>query len=417
MNTIIESSKIVNSVAVFTVCNIAYLHKALVLADSVFDNTGFKLNVYLFDKKQNLSLETDNLVVHWMEDIGIPNYLHLAFRYDIIEFSTALKPYLTIQLLEEFEKVIFFDPDIYVYTSLDCILGDLNENSILLTPHYTTPQSDSLAESDTGMMRFGSFNLGFYGVRKSEQSQSFLKWWSKRCIDLCYMESQFGLSTDQKWVSIAPCFFSDIKVSFNLGYNVAPWNSWERKIEKKSGGKRFVNNEHELVFFHFSNFNPEDPGYLNARSFYEKGVIREDYLDIGEEYAVKHEFKRLLNSHFGQIQYSYDFMSNGQYISPLLRLAYSSMYESFIEIKNPFDSEGEVAKFAKKNNLLVDKLQPLGYIKNALNEQKAYSFQIKIFNLFLKFVLFFFGPNRFFLFTRSLVFFSSPRRNKGLWKV
>jgi len=413
----IVNRKIDSSVAIFTVCNIAYLHKALVLADSVFDNTGYKLNVFLFDKKQNLGLETDNLVVHWMEDIGIPNFLNLAFRYDIIEFSTALKPHLTILLLEEFEKVIFFDPDIYVYTSIDCILDDLSENAILLTPHYTTPQSDSLAESDTGMMRFGSFNLGFYGVRKSEQSQSFLNWWSKRCIDLCYMESQFGLSTDQKWVSIAPCFFSDIKISFNLGYNVAPWNSWERKIEKKYDGKRFVNNEHELVFFHFSNFNPEDPGYLNARSCYEKGVIRNDYLDIGKEYAVKHELKRSIYSHFRQVQYSYDYMSNGQYISPLLRLAYSSMYESFIETKNPFDSEGDVAKFARKNNLLGNKLRPLGYIKNALNENTPYSLQIKILNISLRLVLYLVGPNRFFLLTRALVFFSSPRRNKGLWRV
>jgi hypothetical protein len=352
-----------------------------------------------------------------MEDLNIPNYLHLAFRYDIIEFSTALKPYLTILLLKKFEKVIFFDPDIYVYTSIDCILNDLDQNSILLTPHYTTPQSDDLSESDTGMIRFGSFNLGFYGIKKSEQSLSFLNWWSKRCIDLCYMESQFGLSTDQKWVSIAPCFYSDIKISFNLGYNVAPWNSWERKINKNSDGKLFVNETYELVFFHFSNFDSDDPGYLNVRSYYEKGLIREDFLKIGKEYAFKHNSKLSMNTHFAQIKYCYDYMSNGQYISPLLRLAYSSIYESFIEVKNPFDSNGKVAIFAKNNNLLVNNLKPLGYIKNALNKQGGYSFQIKLFNFLLKTLLFFVGPNRFFLFSRALVFFSSPRRNKDLWKL
>ena len=77
----IVNRKTDSSVAIFTVCNIAYLHKALVLADSVFDNTGYKLNVFLFDKKQNLGLETDNLVVHWMEDIGIPNFLNLALFF------------------------------------------------------------------------------------------------------------------------------------------------------------------------------------------------------------------------------------------------------------------------------------------------------------------------------------------------
>lgn len=403
--------------ALFTVCNIAYLHKALVLSDSIFHNTSYKLNIFIFDSKQELELKDENCTIHWMEDMKIPNFLHLAFKYDIIEFSTALKPYITLELLKEYQKVVFFDPDIYVYSSIDSILNDLETNSILLTPHYTTPQSSHISESDTGMMRFGSFNLGFFGIRKSDQSLAFLNWWSKRCIDLCFMESQFGLSTDQKWVSIAPCLFYDIKISFCLGYNVAAWNSWERFISKNVDGHYYVNDNTRLVFFHFSNFDINDPGYLNKRSLYESGIVRDDYLQIGEEYLISHNLKIAKYPHFSSIKYSFDYMSNGYYISPLLRHAYASVYDDFLNVKNPFDTSEAVYFFAKKNNLINAKLQPMGYIKNALNKHSGYAIKIKILNIFLRFLLFLIGPNKFHLFAKGLVFFSSPRLNKGMWKI
>lgn len=406
-----------SNTVIFTVCNIAYLHKALVLADSIYCNASYTLNVFIFDRKQDLNLSNENCIIHWMEDMEIPNFLHLAFKYDIIEFSTALKPYITLELLNEYQNVIFFDPDIYVYSNIDSILSDLAINSILLTPHYTTPQSDHISESDTGMMRFGSFNLGFFAIRKSDQSLTFLNWWSRRCIDLCFMESQFGLSTDQKWVSIAPCFFRDIKVSFNLGYNVAPWNSWERHLSWESDGSVKVNNNTELLFFHFSNFSMADPGYLNARSTFETGVMRDDFFKIGIKYSNQLNIKFLKYIGHSDLKYAYNYMSNGYYISPLLRHAYASMYDSLKHVNNPFDSTSLVYKFAKNNYLVYKNLSSLGYMKNNLNKKDRYSLEIKIMNFLLRILIIIIGPNKFHMFSRGLVFFSSPRINKGLWKI
>lgn len=406
-----------DKVALFSVCNIAYLHKALILADSISENTNFRLNIFLFDKKREIQLKQDNVFLHWIEDLNVPNYLHLAFKYDIIEFSTSLKPYITIWLLKKFDKVIFFDPDILIFTSIKIILEDLNKNSILLTPHYTTPQSDELNESDTGMMRFGSFNLGFYGVRKSTQSLSFLNWWSNRCINLCYMESQFGLSTDQKWVSIAPCFFDDLNISFNLGYNVAAWNSWERKIIKDSKGIYYVNShESPLIFFHYSNFDKNDPGYINKRSSYEKNKIRKDFDELGIIYRDLHEKKLNEFRSSNDTTYSFNHFSDGTLINPVLRLAYSSQYEKLSFVKNPFDQNKEVFVFAKKNNLISKKKYSIGYKNNVLNNTEAYSKELKKLNLLLKLFLLLFGVNRFYLLTKGFVLLSSPRMNKSLWK-
>lgn len=287
METDSQMSKTSNSsLAVFTVCNIAYLPKALVLADSLALHHQTKLNVVLFDKKQQLKPHPTTVDILWLEDLGFLEWKQLAFVYDIIEFSTSLKPFIALKLLESHEKVIFLDPDTAVYSSLAPIEKDLDTHSVVLTPHYLKPQPDTEGESDLAMMRFGSFNLGFFGVRQGVQATSFLSWWHRRCVDFCFMESQFGLSTDQKWVSIAPCFFDFLKVSFNPGYNAAPWNTFERRLTCKDGDRYLVNDEFPLVFFHFSNFDHEDPQYLNKRASSETGAKYELLESLGETILV-----------------------------------------------------------------------------------------------------------------------------------
>lgn len=176
-----------NNFTSFTVCNIAYLHKALSLAESFNKYTNEKINIYLFDRKRDIAN------IFWIEELDIPNVKQLAFKYDITEFSTSLKPYLSLKLFEEYEKVIFFDPDTYLFNKIDTITNLLDKEDIVLTPQ----------ERGIRVMRFGSFNLGFFALRRTEESIKFLKWWDERCQDLCFFETQFGLSTDQKWVSIA----------------------------------------------------------------------------------------------------------------------------------------------------------------------------------------------------------------------
>lgn len=248
--------------AVFTVCNIAYLPKALVLAESLFKFHEMKLEVILFDEKQDFDFPPEHINIHWVQDLGVPRWRELAFMYDIIEFSTSLKPFIALQLFKQYQKVVFLDPDTAIFSSLDPILRDLDLYPVVLTPHYRKPQPNTEYESDLGMMRFGSFNLGFFAVREGAEAVEFLMWWSQRCIDFSFMESQFGLSTDQKWVSIAPCFFDFLKISFNSGYNAAPWNTFERKISQFTDGHYYLEDKSRLIFFHFSNFDHADPSTL-----------------------------------------------------------------------------------------------------------------------------------------------------------
>lgn len=398
--------------AVFTVCNLAYLSKALVLAESLLKHGSIKLKIYIIDKKNDVDLPNSLADFVWIEDVGVPKIPELAFKYDITELSTSVKPFITIKLLEIFEKVIFLDPDTCIFHPIDGIFNELNEYPIILTPHYLSPKEGELTDSDLGMMRFGSFNLGFYGVNRTGEALKFLRWWSDRCFKLCFFESQFGLSTDQKWVSIAPCFFPNLHVSFNAGYNVAFWNVHERVLSKSDDGDYLVNKLYPLVFFHFSSFDESNPHLLSKRFFPEQSSNRSDWFDLANSYKKALERNTI---DIGEGKYAFDYMSNGDYISPTLRRAYSCVAEEFPEGHNPFDSMGPVGKFAKKN-FLISKNNEL-YISNSYGDVTKHKGKFILVNQLMRLILIAIGPNRFANFSRLLVYLSSPRGNRGMWRL
>lgn len=399
--------------AVFTVCNIAYLPKALVLADTLYQQHQKKLNVVLFDKKQEFTHPSENIVVHWVEDLGLPEWRQLAFMYDIIEFSTSLKPLIALKLLQENPKVIFLDPDTAIFSSLEPILQDLDEYPVVLTPHYIRPQPDTSYESDLAMMRFGSFNLGFFAIRNDDSAKEFLNWWNRRCLDFSFMESQFGLSTDQKWVSIAPCLFSFLRISFNPGYNAAPWNTFERSLTKKTGNAYVVNDEFPLVFFHFSNFNHSDPQYLLKRASNEKDKKYEYLESLGMHYSKCLKEKE---NQVEKIQYTYDYMSDGGYISPTLRRAYASIKNKLSAHHDPFDSAGPVGKFATKNNLTCKQTNKK-YTFPGLKDAGQHRHHFKIIYFAMRMVLRIFGPNRFYDISKLMVYLSILRKDHDYWRL
>lgn len=401
-----------DSCVVFTVCNITYLPKALVLAESLkkFDNR--KLKVFLFDKKQAFEYPRDMVEVIWIEDLNVPRLYEMAFTYDIIEFSTSLKPFISSLLLTDHESVIFLDPDTCLFSSLSSITEDLKGHDILLTPHYIRPQPSTGHESDLGMMRFGSFNLGFFAVNNTEGGLAFLSWWHARCVDHCFMESQFGLSTDQKWITIAPCLFENLHISFNPGYNAAPWNTFERTLSKNQNGNYIVNGEHPLVFFHFSNYDLEDKQYLNKRASSEEGVKYPTLLEISEQYAKS---LGVFSASVDIVKYSFDFMSDGSYITPTLRRAYEAVREELPKGHDPFDILGPVGKFISKNSLSARTSSAYKY--PSLAEASGHKKSFRLIYMFLRIILKIIGPERFYNLSKLLVYLSMFRKNRQLWKL
>lgn len=394
----------------FTVCNISYLPKAFVLADSLFKETGIKLQIYVADIKNDLVPDLPFYDIKWVEEENIERLKHLAFMYDVTEFSTSIKPLLTLRLLKDFKKVIYLDPDICVYSDLSELNLLLDTYPILLTPHYITPINDIKENYDLGLMRFGSFNLGFYAVNDSNEGIEFLNWWSERCINLCFAESQFGLSVDQKWVSLAPCFFSGIKILFDKGYNMAFWNIHERSLSINEN-EFIVNNETKLKFFHFSSFDINNPYKISKRPHKWINEGRQDLTEICVKYAenlINYEYK------LSKVKYSYDYMTNGTYISPTLRRAYAAIYYELDFNHNPFDSQGILKKFIKQNYLLQKNNEV--YHTMGTSNLASHNSKFIIVNMILRLILRIIGPNAFSNFSRLLVYLSSYRQNRSLWK-
>jgi len=401
LNKNIQSNSIV-----FTVCNVAYLYKALALAESIFNVDGITTKIYVIDGKRQLVQSSQFAEIIWIEDCNIPDWKHLAFKYDITEFSTSVKPFIALDLLKRYSKVIFLDPDIYVYRSLLSIFQELESNDLILTPHYIDPHP----LGDLGMLRFGSFNLGFFAINNSDKAHIFLNWWWDRCKLFCFFETQFGLSTDQKWVSIAPCFFPWIKISHDLSLNVAFWNLHERKISI-SDGIFLVNETQPLTFFHFSSFDEMNPKGLSKRPIPFPENINSAIEILSINYKERsNSYKNYCISN----KYSFDYMSDGSYISPTLRRAYSAKYEELSCISDPFICEGLIKDFLKKNYLynFADPYITLG-IENKNDSKYYFKLINKIMRLFLRIM----GPNRFMNFSRLLVYLSSYRINAELWKL
>src|SRR5262249_10868875 len=193
------------------------------------------------------------------EDLGIPHSRWFHFKYTLLELSTAVKPYAIEHILGsgEVDRLFYFDPDITIYGIFPSLVSSLDGNTIVLTPHLTSPIEDERHPSDLDILRSGSYNLGFIGVRLCEESSRFLKWWQSKLFEHCVVDLPKGLFVDQRWIDLVPGMFRDVRILRDPGLNVAYWNIAHRRITRSPSG--YMVNGLPLCFFHFSGFDPENP--------------------------------------------------------------------------------------------------------------------------------------------------------------
>lgn len=394
-----------------TICAINYLSKALVLRESYIScHPDSDFFILLVDRK-NHSIESaiSDVNILWAEDLAIGNFDCYAFKFDIIELSTNVKPATLKMLLGKYESVLYIDPDIQVYCHLQTVYESLANHPVVVTPHTMTPVLDGKNPSDIDFSRMGSFNLGFVGVSRSKEGIAFLDWWSERCLKLGYYEPQLGLAVDQKWVDLAPCFFPNLKVLRDPGLNVAFWNLHERTLSKRDE-QWYVNGDSPLYFFHFSSFSTDDPHAIAHKQSRFASGSRPDLHELVDEYAALLITKD--DAKFSSTKYSNDYFDDGTYITPALRRFYAALEDTFIDVKNPFSSVSRVYEFAIKQRLALKGYQPAQ--RYTFKDMDKFSSAINIINKFLRIFLRVVGPNRYFSFMKYLVHISSIRNQKDV---
>lgn len=245
-----------------------------------------------------------------IDQIGLPDPERMAAYYDVMELSTAVKPWLLRTLLArpQVDSVAYLDPDIQVFASLQEIERRALAHNVVLTPHFTRPlPRDGLKPSEEDILIAGAYNLGFIGLAAGETADSLLDWWSERLEKDCLNEPEEGRFVDQRWIDLAPGMWPGIDVLRDPSFNIAYWNLPTRHLEDDGGGYR-VDGE-PLHFFHFSGFDPRAPAVLSKHQNRVEVSADPVLARICREYA-----NQLLGQGFEQAHgwpYGWDELPNG----------------------------------------------------------------------------------------------------------
>jgi hypothetical protein len=193
-------------------------------------------------------------MVYHLSALGLETIDHYTAAYSVTEFCTAVKPRFLRFLFDTHRvpRLIYFDPDIMVFDSINDLTAALARANIALTPHFTHPSETGGVQAEIQYLRLGTYNLGFIGLRDSEDTRRFLDWWDERAMSHGYDDSEHGVFTDQQWVNLVPGLFRGVRILDHPGMNVAYSNLGGRKVSLEED--RFFVNGKPLVFFHFHKF-------------------------------------------------------------------------------------------------------------------------------------------------------------------
>lgn len=273
--------------------------------------------VLIVDGK-NDSIYSDNFNIINISDINIPNLNNFLFRYDILEANTAAKPFMFQYLFNlGFNKVIYLDPDIYLFKPME-ELDKVKNKLMVLTPHILEPVTNKNATKEITILNCGTFNLGFIALYRHHSLNRFLDWWKSKLEYECIVNDK--LFVDQKWIDLAIGFFEDIYILRDKSYNISYWNIFERDIDN-------------LTFFHFSGIteNEYSKYNLNVNNSTIEEKVSILYRNYGERLKAENKYSN--------IKYKYSEFSNSNKIDKIYREMYRSSTLNRNTHINPFDSQ------------------------------------------------------------------------------
>ena len=408
------------NICAFTIVAKNYIGLARILGHSLYKvNPDINFKIFVADEfPQNVKSLPDNVVIsRKVLDYSSEEWTDMSFKYDLTEFCTSIKPGAFKYLFAQgYDKVLYFDPDIYIFSSINTILQRLEDYDIVLTPQIAGIHIDYTGEHPEWAMNVnGIFNLGFCGMRKSLITDKIILWWQKRLKTECFADRSVGNFTDQKWMDWMPGLLSNehLYISHDLGMNMAPWNYFERELFKKDDTLyvRFRTNDnpqHEfrLVFIHFAGYD-----YHKMK----QGFIVRKRIENLQEYKDLHlateiYCKAIANNkdifdEFITLPYTYSSYDNGIPISTFHRRLYHGYSEKYGPVRNPFSTnKGSFYCMIKKKGMIIndniDKISKL----NLSNMDRKRKMIGMLFCVLYKFM----GYKRYVLFVKSLYNYCRP---------
>ena len=301
------------------------------------------LTVLLLDQEVG-AVSGEDFVTIGPTDLGLPpgSMRQMATIYTALEFAMALKPSLMLHLLKTNPGgATWLDADTYLYAPMGDEACAAADEAMVLTPHVVRPQAPGpQGVWDYDFLRTGFFNLGFLSVGPA--SVPFLEWWQD-CLRLyCLSDPNFGFFVEQRWIDVGAQFFSN-RVLSDEAYNVAYWNSVQRPITQVDG--RYRVGGKDLVFFHYSGFDPGHPEVLTRRVV-EFSRASQPRLECVPELCAAYASRLLSLGHaeFSRIPYGYSTSVGGTRLDGYLRRTYrDEVMAGATGLPDPFDPADSAA--------------------------------------------------------------------------
>ena len=359
----------------FTIVAKNYIGLAKILMESFLEkNAGSEFYIFVADDYEADSaciINSKNVL-----NISVQSWTEMAFKYNLTEFCTAIKPLCFEYLsMKGYDKMIYLDPDCYVFDEFRYIYDLLEKHSYVVTPHITKPEfCERTNIPDKVFLQSGIFNLGFLAIKANELTNEMISWWKNHLLYACFDDVLFYTFTDQKWMNFLPSFYSNEELysSQHLGLNVAPWNYSERYIYQKDNvfyvqyrtlRSGIENETYKLIFAHFSGFDYKGMANgvvsRNRRSIYD---YHEDNVLLLDYYSkiIKSKSETFLK--YIDLQYEYATYANGDKIDTFHRRLYRKLLDNEVMIENPFSTKewfyNRILKMGMITNNSMDKITP-----------------------------------------------------------
>jgi glycosyltransferase involved in cell wall biosynthesis/SAM-dependent methyltransferase len=317
-----------------------YLAQARVLADSFLQHhPGSTFTVLVIDEIDGyFDPDDEAFKVLTPADIECEPFGQMAVRYDLLELSTAVKPWLLRQQLRDgAESITYLDPDIQVFGPLNALHDHAVAHGLALTPHNLHPiPDDGLKPTQIDIMVAGVYNLGYVSVASRPDTDELLEWWCERLIHDCRVDPLNGYFVDQRWFDLAPGFVGGQSIIRDPEYNVAYWNAHSRTLSLTEDG--YAVDGRPLAFFHFSGYDPARPGVLSRHQ------TRLDLDRLPVLRAICSEYAVRVNAHgYREARhwpYTFSALPTGEKLSPIARTLWELGEEAGVLSLPPFTEPG-----------------------------------------------------------------------------
>lgn len=235
-------------------CTIAspdFLPFAEVLLHSLKQNAQVTLHVLVIETTNRQS--KDQLHFYQLNDIADIDAAAATiekYKNEPDNLRWALKPFLLLYLLQKNSSVIYLDNDIYFYNSFSFLFDELEQASLLLTPHWASFQPQPYPEHFMINFQLGLFNAGFVGA--TQKGIKTLQWWAQCCLFHMSTDYTKGFFVDQRYLDATLILDKAVSIVQHPGCNLGSWNL-HQNIRSVFNNEVVINSTFPVIFVHYNN--------------------------------------------------------------------------------------------------------------------------------------------------------------------